>query len=124
MSPRGRSGPVALSRRYRAFPTVRWYSVSASAQRCGHMYGASPVVLLYCSSLFITSCKFSGLLTTCGGQRDAFGFPTRRAEHHDQALRLQATQTVTDGTLGTGQRCHQRRVTTREHATSPLCIGR
>jgi hypothetical protein len=51
------------------------------------------------------------------------GFPTGRAEHHDQALRLQATQTVTHVALGTGQRCHQFWVTTRDHATGPLLIG-
>src|SRR4030095_13813760 len=75
------------------------------------------------SSLFITSCKARGLLTTCGGQIDAFGFPTGRTDHQDQALRLQAPQTVTDIALGTGQRRHQLRVTTRDHPPGPLLIG-
>src|SRR5215813_7763711 len=77
-----------------------------------------------CSSLFITSCTIRGLLTTCSGQIDAFGFPSGRTDHHNQALRLQTTETVTNIALGTGQRCHQLRVTTCDHPTGPLFISR
>ena len=83
-----------------------------------------PVVLLDCASFCLTACKFAGLLTTCCGQRDAFGCPTRRARHHEHARCRQATETVTEVALGTGQRRHQRRVTPRAHPAGPLCIGR
>jgi hypothetical protein len=83
-----------------------------------------PVVLLYCCAFGIPSRTCAGLLTTCCGPRDACGLPPRRASHHEQALSLQATETVPEVALGPGQRRDQLQVTPRAHPTSPLCLGR
>jgi hypothetical protein len=97
---------------------------AASPKLCAPRYWRETLVSLACSSLFIPSCKARGLLTTCGSQLDAVGLPTGRAHQHDQALPLQTTEPVTDMTLGTRQRCHQRRVTTCDHPTGPLFLSR
>src|SRR4029453_12860038 len=86
-------------------------------------YCSEASVSLRYSSLFITSCKVRGLLTTGSGQRDAVGCPTGCTDHDDQALRLQAPQTVPAIALGTGQRRHQLRGPPRAHPTGPLLIG-
>jgi hypothetical protein len=99
------------------------YRVGASRNLCVPLSSPKPLVALSGSSLCITSCKFESLLTPCCSPIDTVGFPAGRTEHHDHTLRLQATQTVTDVALGTGQRGHQLRVTAREHATGPLLIG-
>jgi hypothetical protein len=80
--------------------------------------------VLYCSSFCITSRTFERLLTTCGWQLYAFGFPTWRAGPPDQTLGLQAAETVTDSACGTGQSRRQLWVTPGEHPTGPLRSGR
>src|SRR4029453_15576188 len=51
------------------------------------------------------------------------GCPTGCTDHDDQALRLQAPQTVPAIALGTGQRRHQLRGPPRAHPTGPRLIG-
>jgi hypothetical protein len=82
------------------------------------------VVSIYDFSLFITSCDVKGLLTAFSGQRDRCRFPSWCATHDEQTLPLQSTEAVTDIALGTRQRRNQRWVTTRDHPTGPLLIGR
>jgi hypothetical protein len=75
-------------------------------------------------ALCITACEVAGLLPPCCCPRATGGFPTWRAGHHEHTRSRSATETVTPVALGTGQRRHQLRVTTRDQPPGPLCIGR
>jgi len=91
---------------------------------CSRRYSPQRLVSLSHCSCCLTSCPVDGLLTPCGGQRDACRMPTGRPGRHAHALHLQATETVTEGALGTGQRRSQRRVTPRSPPPGPRRIGR
>jgi len=82
------------------------------------------IVFLEYGSFCITSGNVDGLLAPCNGPIDAGCVPTGRTEQHDQARLLSARETVTAVALGTGQRCHPLRGTTRPHPPGPLLIGR